>query len=66
VIIVAEDARLVSTGEAAKIIGVTRRTLSEWARTGVLRPASVTPTGRYFWDPDELRRQFRERQRDQD
>ena len=31
--------RLVSTGEAAKALGISRRTLAEYARTGQLTPA---------------------------
>ena len=37
--------RLVSTGEAAKLLGVSQQTLNRAARTGRLTPATVTPGG---------------------
>ena len=52
--------RLVSTGEAARAIGISRRTLSHYAQTKQLSPALVLPSGRYKWDVADLRRQLRE------
>ena len=52
-------ARLVSTGEAARALGIARRTLSHYAQTKQLIPALVLPSGRYKWDLDDVRRQLR-------
>jgi DNA-binding transcriptional MerR regulator len=65
-----ERAELVGTGEAARALGIARRTLSYYARTGQLIPALVLPGGRYKWDVADVRRQLREvgerRQRERD
>jgi DNA-binding transcriptional MerR regulator len=65
-----ERAELVGTGEAARALGIARRTLSYYARTGQLTPALVLPGGRYKWDVADVRRQLREvgerRQRERD
>jgi excisionase family DNA binding protein len=54
--------RLLSTGEAAKALGLSRRTLSRWAADGRLTPAVVSPGARtrYWWDLEDTRRQLRE------
>jgi DNA-binding transcriptional MerR regulator len=55
--------RLLSTGEAAAELGISRRTLSGYARDGILKPAEVLPgpvRRHYRWDLDDLRRQLRE------
>jgi excisionase family DNA binding protein len=60
VIVMSAD-RLLSTGEAAKALGLSRRTLSKYALQGRLRPAVTMPGRRahYWWDLDDLRRQLR-------
>jgi Helix-turn-helix domain len=60
--------RLVSTGEAARALGVSSRSLARWAREGRLKPALVTPggdqrPGQYRWDLDDLREQLRQLRR---
>jgi DNA-binding transcriptional MerR regulator len=55
-----ERAELVGSGEAARALGIARRTLSHYARTGQLTPALVLPGGRYKWDVADVRRQLRE------
>lgn len=52
---------LVGTAEAADALGIARRTLSRYAREGIVRPAVVLPGRRqgYRWDLDDLRRQLR-------
>lgn len=57
-----EAGRLLSTGEVAKVLGLSRRTLSRWAADGRLSPAVVAPgqRARYWWDLDDTRRQLRE------
>lgn len=50
--------RLLSTGEAAREIGVARRTLAAWAAEGRVRPALYTAGGHARWDTVDLRRQL--------
>jgi DNA-binding transcriptional MerR regulator len=52
--------RLVSTGEAARALGIARRTLAHYAKTGQLQPSLVLPSGYYRWDVEDIRRQLRE------
>lgn len=54
--------RLVTTGEAAKVIGVGRATLARWWAEGLVTPALVTAGGHARWDVEDLKRQLRERQ----
>ena len=59
---------LLTTAEAARHLGISRRTLSRWAAEGLLKPAMITPGGRYRWNLSHLREQMRdmrERQRDE-
>jgi DNA-binding transcriptional MerR regulator len=62
VIGVSEVERLLGTGELAKAVGLSRRTLSRWAAEGRLSPAVVSPgqRARYWWDLVDTRRQLRE------
>jgi DNA-binding transcriptional MerR regulator len=53
--------RLVTTGAAAKAIGVTPVTLQRWVHAGIVTPASVTAGGHFRWDLDDLREQLRAR-----
>ncbi|MFC4001350.1 MerR family transcriptional regulator [Prauserella oleivorans] len=48
--------RLVPTADAAKAIGVDRRTLSRWVVDGVVEPDLVTPGGHYRWNIERLKR----------
>ncbi len=50
--------RLLSTGEAAREVGVARRTLAAWATDGTVAPVLYTAGGHARWDVDELRRQL--------
>ncbi len=49
----------VSTGQAAKALGVDRSTLLRWAKKGLLKPPLRTPGGHYRWDVDKLRDELR-------
>lgn len=49
-----EGARLVSTGEAAKLLGVSQPTLNRAVREGKLRPTLTTPGGHRRFDSAEL------------
>lgn len=53
----------VSTGEAAKAIGVDRRTLQRWAAEGAVEPALVTNGGHQRWDVEDLKEQLRRNRR---
>ncbi|WP_285613247.1 MerR family transcriptional regulator [Actinokineospora globicatena] len=52
-------ARLVSTGDAAKELGIHRETLRAWWRAGMVTPAEETVGGHARWDVDQLRRDIR-------
>ena len=54
--------RLLSTGQAAKAIGVSGRSLSHWVTRGLIKPTLVTPGGQYRFDLDELKAQMQKRQ----
>jgi excisionase family DNA binding protein len=46
--------RLVSTGEAARRLGVNLRTLQRWASDGLITPDWITPGGHMRWNVDRL------------
>ncbi|WP_310278052.1 helix-turn-helix domain-containing protein [Haloactinomyces albus] len=52
--------RLLTSGQLAKELGLSHRSVSHYAQTGQLEPALVTPGGHYRWDVDDVRRQLRE------
>jgi hypothetical protein len=57
---------LVPTGDAAKAIGVNKRTLERWVQRGLVKPTILTPGGHGRWDVDDLKAQLREkRERDE-
>lgn len=51
---------LISTGEAAKTIGVHATTLLRWWQDGKVIPAYVTPGKHARWDLDDLRDQLKQ------
>ena len=53
-----------TTGKAAKALGVSLSTLTRWAHAGLVRPAYVSPGGHFRWDLDDLRAQLRAGQLD--
>jgi hypothetical protein len=58
------QAGLVTTTEAANALGIAPRSLSRWARDGVVTPALITAggphrAGRYWWNLADLRAQLR-------
>ncbi len=55
-----DDERLLTTAEAAKLIGVSRATLASYARKGLLKPEFRLPTGGLRWNLSSLRRQLAE------
>ena len=55
-----DDDRLLTTAEAAKLIGVSRATLASYARKGLLKPEFRLPTGSLRWRLSSLRQQLAE------
>jgi DNA-binding transcriptional MerR regulator len=51
-------AKLVSTSEAARELGVNQSTLSRWATKGIVQPAQRTVGGHMRWDVEKLRAQL--------
>nr|WP_232292717.1 helix-turn-helix domain-containing protein [Saccharopolyspora erythraea] len=51
--------RLISTGELAKTLGLSRSSIARYAADGRLTPALITPGGQYRWDLDDVKDQFR-------
>jgi len=49
-----EDARLITTGEAARLLGISQPTLNRAVRRGRLRPARTTPGGHRRFDSAAL------------
>jgi DNA-binding transcriptional MerR regulator len=49
--------RLVTSGVAARDLGVSIATLSRWTARGYITPAQVTAGGQYRWDLPALQRQ---------
>ena len=59
-------ARLVTTGAAARAIGVDVRTLQRWVETRLVEPDGYTAGGHMRWDVERLRQALRDlRQRDE-
>lgn len=53
------DLDLVTTGIAARDLGVTRTTLGRWAAAGLVTPARRTAGGHLRWDLPTLRQQVK-------
>ena len=51
-------AKLITTGQAADALGISRRTLAAWKKDGKITPAFVTAGNHARWDLDDLRRQI--------
>jgi excisionase family DNA binding protein len=52
--------RLLTTGELARELGVSRGAVLKWATDGLITPAFTTPGGHLRWDLDDVLRQVRE------
>ena len=51
---------LVTSGQAAKALGVSLRSLQQWVREGKIVPDYATPGGHARWDVDRVRHELRE------
>lgn len=54
----------VSTGQAAKALGVSTRSLQQWAKDGLIEPDFRTSGGHMRWDVDRVRAELRANLRD--
>ena len=55
-----EPDRLLTTGEVAKALRISRGAVLKWAVEGHLVPTLTTAGGHHRWDLDDVRRQIRE------
>lgn len=51
--------RLISTGEVAKALGLSRSSIARYAADGRLTPELVTPGGQYRWDLESVKAELR-------
>lgn len=61
--------RMLTTGEAAREIGIAGKTLSRYVREGKIKPTVRLPSGHLRWDLEDLKAQLRAldpRERDDD
>ena len=49
----------VTTTQAAKALGVSRRAMQMWVKEGLIEPDHRTPGGHMRWDVERLREQLR-------
>lgn len=49
----------VTTGEAARLLGISIRSLQQWVKDGLIEPDHWTPGGHMRWDVDRLRAELR-------
>jgi excisionase family DNA binding protein len=52
--------RLLTTGELARELGLSARSIARWAQEGKLQPTLVTPGGQYRWQTEDVREQLRQ------
>jgi len=52
--------KLISSGELAKELGVSARTIARYAADGLLTPAETTIGGHFRWVLEDVRQQMRE------
>lgn len=50
--------RLLTTGMAARELGIGASTLAHWWQDGKVKPAFITAGGHARWDLDDLRKQI--------
>jgi|GraSoiStandDraft_23_1057293.scaffolds.fasta_scaffold3190240_1 DNA-binding transcriptional MerR regulator len=52
--------RLISTGEVARAVGLSRQTIQRYQREGLLTPVFVTTGGHARWKLDDVIEQLRQ------
>lgn len=52
------DSPSISSGEAAKALGIGKMTLLRWMHRGLIQPAWTTPTGQFRWNLADLEHQL--------
>jgi DNA-binding transcriptional MerR regulator len=57
---------LVTTGQLAEELGVSRGAINKWHREGLITPVLTTPGGHHRWAIDEVRRQLAEQRKRDD
>jgi DNA-binding transcriptional MerR regulator len=62
VIDVPESRRFLTTGELAKLLGISRATVQRYRNSGDLTPAETTPAGHARWIEADVREQMRQLQ----
>lgn len=53
-------ANLLTTGQLAKELNVSRTAILSWAEAGLIQPEVRTPGGHYRWVLDDVKRQLRD------
>src|SRR5271157_5190917 len=51
--------RYITTGDAARALGISTATLTRWVAKGIVTPAEQTAGGHFRWDMTSLRAQLR-------
>jgi DNA-binding transcriptional MerR regulator len=51
---------LLTTAQAARLLGISTRTLVRYAEKGYVKPEMVLPSGHRRWILEDIRRQLRE------
>jgi predicted site-specific integrase-resolvase len=51
---------MLTTAEAARVVGIHRKTLSAYVGRGWIKPTLRLPSGHMRWEIDDLKRQLRE------
>jgi excisionase family DNA binding protein len=54
------DPELLTTGQLARALNVSRTAILNWAEAGQIRPEVRTPGGHYRWVLDDVKRQLSE------
>lgn len=66
--VIVSNMPLVTTGQAAKALGIGASTLAHWWADGKVKPAFITAGGHARWDLEDLKRQieqWRQAERDE-
>lgn len=53
--------RLLTTGELARELGVSRGAVLVWVRSELITPEFTTPGGHHRWDAEKVRAQLRDK-----